>query len=45
MSLIKIEYGSIASSSDMNNNFNYLEDLKSLRELIDDRIKKLEANK
>ncbi|MFR0514567.1 hypothetical protein ACLUYC_05745 [Limosilactobacillus mucosae] len=24
--------------------FNYLEDLKSLRELIDDRIKKLEAN-
>lgn len=25
--------------------FNYLEDLKSLRELIDDRIKKLEANK
>lgn len=25
--------------------FNYLEDLKSLRELIDDRIRKLEANK
>ncbi|MFR0592594.1 hypothetical protein [Limosilactobacillus mucosae] len=25
--------------------FNYLDDLKSLRELIDDRIKELEANK
>ena len=25
--------------------FDYLEDLKSLRELIDDRIKELEANK
>ena len=25
--------------------FNYLDDLKSLRELIDDRIKDLEANK
>jgi len=27
MSLIRIEYGSVASSSDMNNNFNYLEGL------------------
>lgn len=38
MSLIKIEYGSIASSSDMNNNFNYLEDLiESLKGTITDK--------
>lgn len=38
MSLIKIEYGSIASSQDMNNNFNYLESLiESLGETITDK--------
>jgi len=38
MSLIEIQYGSIASSSDMNNNFNYLEGLiESLGETITDK--------